>query len=95
MTPSDIVASCYSHNAHGVLLNVGAFPAGFFDLSSGVAGELTQKLAQYRIRLAGVLPNPGAYSAAFKSFVEEANRSRHVRFASSRDEARAWLEQAP
>jgi hypothetical protein len=94
MTPSDIVASCYSHDADGVLLNDGAFPPGFFDLSSRVAGELTQKLAQYGIQLAAVVPDPGVYSPAFRSFVQEANSSRHVRFASSRDEALAWLQRA-
>jgi PadR family transcriptional regulator, regulatory protein AphA len=91
MSPSDIVASCYERDAVAVLLDDGAFPADFFDISSRVAGELTQKLMQYGIRLAAVVPNPEAYSDAFRSFLSEANRSRHIRFAPSREKALAWL----
>ena len=89
--PLDLIGACLEHDADGLLLQHGALPTTFFDLSSGVAGELLQKLANYGIRMAAVIPDPILHSASFQSFVREANRSASVRFLPTAEEARAWL----
>jgi hypothetical protein len=89
--PLDLIGACLEHGTDGLLLDHGALPASFFDLSSGVAGELLQKLANYGIRMAAVIPDPALHSASFQAFAREANRSAMVRFLPGREEAEAWL----
>ncbi|HEY7179841.1 MAG TPA: DUF4180 domain-containing protein, partial [Blastocatellia bacterium] len=43
--------------AEGVILTEGDLAREFFDLRSGLAGELFQKCINYRVRLAIVLPD--------------------------------------
>jgi hypothetical protein len=60
----------------------------FFDLSSGVAGELVQKFVNYQQRLAVVGDIAGhlAESSALRDFVRESNRGRQVWFVADDDE---------
>ena len=89
--PRDLVGACFEHDTRQLLLDHGALPADFFDLSSGVAGELAQRLANYAIRAAAVLPDPELHSGSFQAFAREAARAGQLRFFRSRDEAVAWL----
>ena len=87
-----IVRSCVESGAGAVLFDRTALPAAFFDLSSGFAGELIQKLTQYGIRMAAVVPDPSRCSRSFQEFVREANRGGHFRFFPDRRDAVRWLE---
>lgn len=64
----------------------------FFDLSSGEAGDILQKLQNYRIHLAVICP-PGtvAFSSRFHELMAEFKRSRAFGVFPSRPEALAWL----
>jgi len=90
--PATIATSCIEHGARAVLLDDGAIPREFFDLSTRVAGELLHRLGLYGIRLAAVVPDPAKHSNAFQDFVREANRGGSYRFFATRSEAVAWLE---
>lgn len=92
LDPTAWIARCHDQGADAVLLDEGALPPAFFDLSTGVAGELLQKLANYGIRLAAVVADPSGHSAPFQDFVRESRRSRAHRFFATRDAAIAWLE---
>ena len=72
--PGALVTSCIEGGKRTLLLDEGAFPPGFFDLSNGVAGELLHRLSMYGVRMAGVVPDPSRYSRPFQDFVREANR---------------------
>ena len=85
---------CIEHGAQALLFDRGALPAAFFDLSTGVAGELAQKLANYGIRMAAVVPDLSACSARFRDFARETNAGRQLCFFPTRQEAIAWLESA-
>jgi len=87
----DLVGACMEHGTDRLLLDHGALPDSFFDLSSGVAGELVQKLTNYGIRMAAVVPEPQLHSEPFRDFAREANRAGPFRFFPSRDLAEAWL----
>lgn len=89
--PIRAVIGCIERGAPALLFGGGALPGAFFDLSSGVAGELVQKLANYGIRMAGVVPDLAAHSRRFQEFAEEANRGRQIHFAPTREAAVAWL----
>ena len=89
--PAAVVTECIEHGARAVLFDDGALPPGFFDLSTGMAGTLVQRVTQYDLRMAAVVPDPAAHSAAFRDFAREANRGRHFRFFPTRELAIAWL----
>lgn len=90
--PAAVVTGCIESGCGSLLLDGGRLPPKFFDLSSGLAGELLHRLSTYRILLAAVVPDPTRYSESFQDFVREANRGRSFRFFRTRDEALQWLE---
>ena len=65
----------------------------FFDLRSGLAGAVTQKFANYRVRLAivGDISVHVDASPALRDYVRECNRGRQVWFVADRGELRARL----
>lgn len=79
---SDLVGSAWSHDSAMVAVPVERFDPAFFDLRSGIAGEITQKLVNYRIRLAvvGDIAEHVAASDALRDFVWESNHGDHVWF---------------
>src|SRR5687768_10403451 len=64
----------------------------FFDLRSGLAGELFQKSMNYRTPLAIVISDPKKHGDRFSELAHEHRRHPFVRFFPSKTEARAWLE---
>lgn len=66
---------------------------GFFDLRSGLAGEVVQKFANYRVGLVvvGDVADHVAASPALGEFVRESNRGRQVWFVSDAAELRSRL----
>jgi hypothetical protein len=87
-----LVEACWSAKTKDAMLYPANLPDEFFDLSSGQAGAILQKLRNYRIRLAVVCP-PGTvqFSSRFGEMVAEESRGNHFRLFESREEARAWL----
>lgn len=94
---TDIIARCLEAGADAVLFLPGALPPAFFDLRTRLAGELLQKLANYRLRMAAVVPDLAeatARSDSFRDFVREVNAGRLCRLTADRNEALAWIEGA-
>lgn len=69
-TPQDLVGACYERDVWNVLFDEGAMRPEFFDLSSGFAGEMVQKLANYGIRAGVVVAEMSGYSDAFRAGVQ-------------------------
>jgi hypothetical protein len=88
----DIIAFCHEQDADRLLLHAGNLPTGFFDISSGVAGETLQKFANYRIKAAIVMDKDIKTSTLFSQMAGEINRSVGVRFCGNEHEALAWLK---
>ena len=82
---ADLVGSAWSHRAELVAVPVERLDRRFFDLKTGVAGEITQKLVNYRLHLAvvGDLAQQVAKSDALRDYVRESNRADHVWFVDS------------
>lgn len=89
--PAALVTACIESGARALLCDRGALPPEFFDLSTGVAGALVQRLTTYEIRMAAVVPDPSVHSRAFQDFAREADSGRWFRFFSDRERAVAWL----
>lgn len=86
---ADVIGACFG--AAGILLVEEDLAPAFFDLSSGLAGELLQKLVNYRVRAAIVVPRPEAHGERFRELAYEHRSHDMVRFVASRAEADAWL----
>ncbi|MEV0618974.1 DUF4180 domain-containing protein [Nonomuraea sp. NPDC050404] len=83
----DLIGEAWTAGATWVAVPAARLPAGFFTLSTGVAGEIAQKFANYRIGLAivGDVSSHTAASTALRAWVVEANRGGQLWFV--RDEA--------
>jgi PadR family transcriptional regulator AphA len=90
--PVAALRSCIEHGQRALLLDHGALPAAFFDVSTGVAGELVQKLVNYHVRMAAVVPDLAVHSPRFREFAREANGGRQFRFFATRQQAIDWLQ---
>lgn len=73
--------------ADGVIVRKENIDESFFDLKSGLAGEMLQKVVNYRLRL-GIVGDFSIYdSKSLSAFILESNRSNSIVFVSTIDEA--------
>lgn len=86
---SEVISACIESD--GIILTEGDLSQEFFDLRSGLAGELFQKLINYRIRAAIVLPDFESYGIRVSELAYEHSSHNMIRFVHSIDEARNWL----
>ena len=87
-----VLEACFSSQARSALLYAPNLTAKFFDLSSGEAGAILQKLRNYRIRLAIVHTADGPrLSSRFGEMAEEESRGNYFRLFESAEAARDWL----
>ena len=63
------------------------FPETFFDLKTGLAGDILQKVVTYSRRIAIVGDFSKYESKSLRAFIYESNKSNTVVFVSSHDEA--------
>ncbi|MEY4731798.1 MAG: hypothetical protein RL681_744 [Candidatus Parcubacteria bacterium] len=63
----------------------------FFDLKTGVAGEILQKFVTYQVQLAIVGDFSTIASESFQAFVRESNRGHHFFFVESIEAAKGKL----
>jgi hypothetical protein len=89
-----LIGAAWGQETEWLAVSVARLPAGFFDLRTGVAGELLQKLANHRLKLAvlGEVSQHVAASDAFRDFVREANRGQQVWFVADEAELSARLK---
>ncbi len=70
-----------------VIIHSGSFSPEFYDLKTGVAGEILQKFSNYRMQLAIVGDFSHLTSKSWRDFIRESNRGRTVSFQPTIDEA--------
>jgi hypothetical protein len=87
-----VIEACLSERGKAALLYAPNMPPGFFDLSTGVAGEILQKLRNYKLRLALVCP-PGSveWSSRFGEMVADEQQGHEFGVFESRTAALPWL----
>jgi hypothetical protein len=79
----------------GLLLDETQLGPDFFDLSTGLAGQVFQKFTNYRVRLAIVVAEPKVYGSRFRELAYEHRTHNSVRFFGSEQLARQWLAYNP
>lgn len=91
----DIIGSVqYLHGCSRIIIKKENIAEAFFDLSSGLAGEVLQKVVNYHAALAIVGDFSGYQSKALRDFIRESNRGSRVFFVASEAEALERLEKA-
>lgn len=88
----DIIGICFEHRTRAILLYAENLTGRFFDLSSGEAGAVLQKLRNYHMRMAVVLPPDGIrQSSKFREMALEEGKGGDFRIFEDSDSAEVWL----
>ena len=89
-----LIEMCLGEGVNAALLYAPNLTPAFFDLSSGEAGEILQKLRNYHIRLA-VVYDPGSvvFSSRFGEMMVDEQGGPHFSVFASRQSAVEWLGQ--
>lgn len=89
----DLIATLrYQYGCSRIVLPREAIAEEFFDLKTGLAGEVLQKVVNYHAALAIVGDFSGYASKALRDFIGESNRGRRIFFLSGEAEAVAKLQ---
>lgn len=86
-----LIEACYEHAAQRMLLSPEHLTERFFDLSSGEAGEILQKLRTYRVRLAIVRPRALPMSSRFPDLLADEAQGHDFGVFDDRATALGWL----
>lgn len=87
-----MVDAGYTYTIEGMIVHQGSLPPEFFDLKTGIAGEILQKFSNYRMRLCIIGDFSGIKSKSLRDFIRESNKRRIISFVSGIDEALRILE---
>lgn len=82
-----VLGDAYYSGFDSVMLRVEQLNPDFFDLSTGLAGEIVQKFAQYRTGLIIVGDFTRFPSVSLADFIRESNKGKHIRFVATVEEA--------
>lgn len=85
----DIMANA---NCGTIVLNKENFLPTFYDLKTGLAGEILQKVSNYRKRLVILGDFENIVSESLKAFIIESNRRGQVIFAKDLEKAEVLLK---
>lgn len=83
----DLLGNCDYQGASKIILRKEQITEAFFDLRTGIAGEILQKFSNYRKQLAIVGDFSIYTSKSLRDFIYESNRSRQIFFVGTLEEA--------
>ncbi|MEJ2567960.1 MAG: DUF4180 domain-containing protein [candidate division WOR-3 bacterium] len=87
----DILSECYSSGSNSIIIDEKNIIPDFFDLKTGLAGEILRKLSMYSFKLAIVGDFSDVSSKSLRSFIHESNKTGDTSFVSSVQEAKEKL----
>lgn len=84
----DLMATInHSYECHKMLINESIINESFFDLKTGLAGEILQKYTNYNVKLAIVGDFQKYSSKSLHDFIFESNKGRQFFFLSDQETA--------
>lgn len=83
----DLIGNVYFQGFEKVILYKENVSPDFFDLRTGMAGEILQKFSNYRVRLVIVGDFSAYTSKSLRDFIHESNKGKLVNFLFSKEEA--------
>ncbi len=83
----DLLGDIYYQGFGSIILYEKNITADFFDLKTGIAGEILQKFSTYRVRLAIVGTFDAYTGKSIKDFIYESNKMGHINFVPTLEKA--------
>ena len=87
----ELLMNCGYQGTTDLIIHESNLSAEFFDLKSGVAGEILQKFSNYNGRLAIIGDFSNYQSKSLRDFIFESNKVGRINFVSSMEEAKTAL----
>ena len=87
----DIMANCGYQGAERIILYEKNIVPEFFDLKTGIAGEILQKFSNYHMQLALVGDYSKYFGKSLSDFIFESNKQGRINFTGSLEEAKEKL----
>ncbi len=87
----DVIAEASAQDAYAIILYEKNLTPAFFDLQTRLAGEILQKHANYRVKVAIIGEFEKFTSKSLRAFIIESNRGNLVFFVADRETAIACL----
>jgi PadR family transcriptional regulator AphA len=88
---SDLLACCGELDSNRILLEEAHLHPDFFDLSTGLAGAVLQRFANYYVKAAIVADLDGIKSQRFRELIGECNRGDQFHFFRGLAQTEQWL----
>lgn len=82
-----LLGDLYYQDFDRIIIHEKNLSPDFFDLKTGIAGEILQKFSNYRVRLAIVGDFSNYSNKSLKEFMYESNKGRQINFVESQPEA--------
>jgi Domain of unknown function (DUF4180) len=83
----DLLGDLYFQGFDKIILQEKNITPDFFDLKTGIAGEILQKFSNYQVRLAIVGDFSKYQSKSIKEFIFESNKLGQINFVETKTEA--------
>jgi hypothetical protein len=89
----DLLGNLYYQGFDRIIIYEKNITPVFFDLKTGIAGEILQKFSNYRVQLAIVGDFTKYNSKSLNNFIYESNKGRLINFVSTLSEALGVLSE--
>ncbi|MES2381452.1 MAG: DUF4180 domain-containing protein [Bacteroidota bacterium] len=83
----DLLGNLYYQDFDKIIIHQHNITPDFFDLKTGIAGDILQKFSNYRVRLAIVGNFTHYTSKSINDFIFESNKAGQISFVNSTEEA--------
>ena len=83
----DVLGSVYYNGYDKMIVHQKNLAPEFFDLKTGIAGDILQKFSNYRVRLVIVGDFGSIEKKSLRDFIYESNQGRQINFVATLDEA--------
>lgn len=87
----DIISNCYGLEKCRLVIHATDLHPDFFDLKTGLLGEIFLKLSNYRVKTAFIVDYDEIQSERFHELIYEHRRSHEIRFFDDLTHAEEWL----
>ena len=88
---AELLMNCRYNGSESIIINEANLPPAFFDLKTGLAGDILQKFSTYQGRLAIIGDFSKYESKSLKDFIYESNKQGRINFVNTIEEAEKAL----
>lgn len=88
----DLIQACGENGVDCFLVEADNLPETFYDLRTGLAGIILDRLSVYKIRVGFLVPAERLTCGRFAEMALEANRGFEYHYSADRNEIICWLE---